>query len=195
VTWEEETQKVRLVSHRVFQPTADQPLDFEATIERTLLDWHKAYFLRKIFFDPYQMQATAQRLTKAGLRIIEFAQTPANLTAASQNLFDLIQGQRLILYPDAGMRLAISRTVALETPRGWRVAKEKQSHKIDVVVALAMATYAASSTMQKVTTIRTTTLGSATAAGSHSELACYNERRKNYHIVRASTAAIPIIDR
>jgi phage terminase large subunit-like protein len=89
------------------------------------------------------MQATAQRLTKAGLRIIEFAQTQANLTAASQNLFDLIEDRRLVLYPDVGMRLAISRTVALEKPRGWRIDKEKQSHKIDVVVALAMATYAA----------------------------------------------------
>jgi phage terminase large subunit-like protein len=143
VTWEEETQKVRLVTHRVFQPTADEPLDFEATIERTLLDWHTAYFLRRVLFDPYQMQATAQRLTKAGLRIIEFAQTPANLTEASQNLFDLIQQQRVVLYPDAGMRLAISQTVALETPRGWRIDKQKQSHKIDVVVALAMAAWAA----------------------------------------------------
>jgi phage terminase large subunit-like protein len=41
------------------------------------------------------------------------------------------------------MRLAISRAVAVETPRGWRIAKEKQSHKIDVVVALAMAAHAA----------------------------------------------------
>ena len=123
VTWQEETQQVRLVTHRVFQPTADEPLDFEATIERTLLDWHKAYFLRKILFDPYQMQATAQRLTKAGLRIIEFAHTQANLTAASQNLFDLIEERRLVLYPDVGMRLAISRTVALEKPRGWRIDK------------------------------------------------------------------------
>ena len=89
------------------------------------------------------MQATAQRLTRAGLRIEEFPQSPANLTAASQNLFELIQGQNLILYPDAGMRLAISRTVAIETARGWRIAKEKQSHKIDVVVALAMAALAA----------------------------------------------------
>ena len=35
------------------------------------------------------------------------------------------------------MRLAISRC-ALRTSRGWRIAKEKVSHKIDVVVALAM---------------------------------------------------------
>ena len=37
------------------------------------------------------------------------------------------------------MRLAVSRAVAVETSRGWRIAKEKQSHKIDVVVALGMA--------------------------------------------------------
>ena len=41
------------------------------------------------------------------------------------------------------MRLAVSRAVAIETSRGWRIAKEKQSHKIDVVVALAMAALAA----------------------------------------------------
>jgi hypothetical protein len=41
------------------------------------------------------------------------------------------------------MRLAISRAVAIETPRGWKISKEKQSHKIDVVVALAMACHAA----------------------------------------------------
>ena len=41
------------------------------------------------------------------------------------------------------MRLAISRAVAIETPRGWRITKDKQSHKIDVVIALAMAAHAA----------------------------------------------------
>jgi hypothetical protein len=37
------------------------------------------------------------------------------------------------------MRLAISRAVAVEGPRGWKLSKEKQTHKIDVVVALGMA--------------------------------------------------------
>ena len=37
------------------------------------------------------------------------------------------------------MRLSVSRAVAVETTRGWRIAKEKTSHKIDVVVALGMA--------------------------------------------------------
>jgi phage terminase large subunit-like protein len=142
-TWDQKAQQVRLVTHRVFQPNQDEPLDFEATIERTLLELHKRFLLRKVLFDPWQMQATAQRLTRAGLKIEEFPQSPANLTTASQNLYELIQGQNLLAYPDAGMRLAISRAVATETPRGWRITKHTQSHKIDVVIALAMAAHAA----------------------------------------------------
>jgi hypothetical protein len=82
-------------------------------------------------------------LQREGVRIEEFPQTSANLTAASQNLFELISGRNLVVYPDAAMRLAVSRAVAVETSRGWRISKEKQSHKIDVVVALAMACHAA----------------------------------------------------
>jgi hypothetical protein len=96
-----------------------------------------------VLFDPYQMQAVAQRLQRAGLPIEEYPQSAPNLTAASQNLYELIQGNNLRVYPDAAMRLAISRAVAIETTRGWRIAKEKASHKIDVLVALAMACHAA----------------------------------------------------
>ncbi len=143
VTWNQQAQKVRLVAHRVFQPTPDDPLDFEASVDAALLDLSKRFAVRRILFDPYQMQAVAQRLTKAGLRITEFPQTVPNLTAASQNLYELVEGRNLVLYPDAAMRLAVSRAVAVETSRGWRIAKEKQSHKIDVVIALAMAAHAA----------------------------------------------------
>ena len=36
----------------------------------------------------------------------------------------------------------MSRAIAIETSRGWRIAKEKQAHKIDVVIALAMSALA-----------------------------------------------------
>jgi phage terminase large subunit-like protein len=129
--------------HRVFQPSPEEPLNFEATIEKTVLELHKRFFLRKVLYDPYQMVATAQRLTRAGVTLEEFPQSPNNLTSASQNLFELIQGQGLRVYPAPDIRLAISRTLAIRTPRGWRIGKDKQPHKIDVVVALAMAAYAA----------------------------------------------------
>jgi phage terminase large subunit-like protein len=85
----------------------------------------------------------SQSLEKKGLHITEFPQTSPNLTLASQNLYDLVVGRNLLMYPNADIRLAVSRAVAIETSRGWRIAKEKQSHKVDVVVALAMAAYAA----------------------------------------------------
>jgi len=71
--------------------------------------------------------------------MVEFSQTVGNLTEASSNLYDLIQGRNLIVYPDPALRLAISRCVAVESGRGWRVAKGKASHKIDIVVTLAQA--------------------------------------------------------
>src|SRR6266481_4917670 len=71
--------------------------------------------------------------------MVEFAQSVPNLTEASTNLYELTKGRNLTVYADDDLRLAVSRCVALETSRGWRIAKEKTSHKIDVVVALAQA--------------------------------------------------------
>ena len=143
VSWDPKLNKVRLLSHRIFQPSPDQPLDFEAAIETSILDLHTRFRLRQVLFDPYQMVAVAQRLQRAGVKMVEYPQSSPNLTASSQNLYELIKGRNLVAYPDAAIRLAVSRAVAIESPRGWRIAKEKQSHKIDVVVALAMAALAA----------------------------------------------------
>jgi hypothetical protein len=141
--WDEKAKQVRLIFHRVFQPSPDEPLDFEATIERTVLDLKKRFLLVKVLVDPWQMHYTAQRLTRAGVNVEELPQSPGNLTMIGQNLLDLIRSQSLLVYPDTDMRLAISHTVGMETPRGWRIGRDKQTHKIDVVVALAMAAYAA----------------------------------------------------
>jgi phage terminase large subunit-like protein len=142
-TWDRKAQQVRLIFHRVFQPSPDDPLDFEETIERTVLDLRNRFQVKKCLYDPWQMQASAQRLAKQGIKLEEFSQSPSNLTSASQNLYELIQAQGITLYPDAAMRLAASRAVAIETPRGWRIGKDKQTHKIDLIVALAMSAWSA----------------------------------------------------
>jgi phage terminase large subunit-like protein len=138
-TYSEKDKRVRLVTHITFQPSPDDPLDFEQTIERTLINMADQFDLMEVRYDPYQLVATAQRLTRAGIPMVEFNQTVGNLTEASNNLFELIRGKSITLYPDAEMRLAASRAVAIETSRGWRIGKEKQSHTIDVIVALAQA--------------------------------------------------------
>jgi phage terminase large subunit-like protein len=70
---------------------------------------------------------------------MEFSQTNENLTEASSNLFELIKQRNLLMDVDAEVKVAINRAVAVENSRGWRIAKEKTGHRIDVVVALAMA--------------------------------------------------------
>jgi phage terminase large subunit-like protein len=143
-SYNKQAKCVRLVAHRVFTPTPDDPIDFEGTVAATILEWRDKFLLRKIYFDPFQMVAMAQRLQRAGgIKIEEFAQTVPNLTAATSNLYDLIQSRSIVLYPDAAMRLAISRAIMHESSRGWRLDKQKQQHKIDVVVALSMAALAA----------------------------------------------------
>jgi phage terminase large subunit-like protein len=139
VTFDPVVKKVRLVWHRIFQPTATDPLDFEATVETTLLELRRRFYVHEIRYDPYQLVAVAQRLTTAGLPMVEFPQSVPNLTEASTNLYELLKGRNLVAYTDDEIRLAVSRCVAIETSRGWRIAKEKVSHKIDVIVAFAQA--------------------------------------------------------
>jgi phage terminase large subunit-like protein len=143
VTWDTKVNKVRLVTHKVFQPSASDPLDFEATVEATVRDLGARFAVQQVAFDPFQMAAVSQRLSATGVPMVEVPQSPANLTRFGSNLYELVKGANLVVYPDAGLRLAISRTVAKETSRGYQLTKEKASHKIDVVVALAMAALAA----------------------------------------------------
>lgn len=100
------------------------------------------YQVKQILFDPFQLQATAQRLIRDRLPMQEFPQTSGNLTAASQCLFELISGGNLLTYPAPDLRRAVSQAVAKETPRGWRISKQTSAHKIDLVAALSFACYA-----------------------------------------------------
>ena len=72
----------------------------------------------------------------------EYAQSVSNLTAVAENLFALIKGRNLVIYTDMQIRTAVSQAVAIEGARGWKIAKDKQSSLIDIVVALAMAALA-----------------------------------------------------
>jgi len=116
-----------------------EPLDFESTVEKTVLELRGRFSVRACFFDPYQMQAVSQRLTAAGVKMVERAQSVPNITESSTCLYELVKAGNLAVYRDDALRTAVQRAVAIETARGWKIAKAKASHKVDVVVALAMA--------------------------------------------------------
>ncbi|MCZ6688849.1 MAG: hypothetical protein ACE1Z6_12385 [Candidatus Methylomirabilales bacterium] len=136
-------EKFRLAIHRIWRPSANEPLDLEATIEAYLREVHERYHVRAIYCDPFQLHRSITTLKAAGLPIREFPQTTANTTRMGQALFELLNGRNIRLYPSEELRVQALNTVAVESPRGWRIAKEKASKKIDAIVALAMACVAA----------------------------------------------------
>ena len=138
-----ETSKVVLAGHRIWRPSASQPLDLDNTIGQYLRDLYSRYSVARVNYDPFQMHDLSTRLQSEGLPMKELPQSLPNLTQMGNNLYELIRGGNLQLYPDDEMRLAASRAVAMQSSRGWRIAKEKTSHKIDVIVSLAMASLAA----------------------------------------------------
>jgi hypothetical protein len=146
VTPEGDDGDLRLVCHKVYVPSPDHPLDFEATIEATLLDWSKRYSIRLVLVDPSWMIATNQRLRKLGLKIEELTQ-PEN-RELPQLIYDLFRTERLHLYPDAELRKTITGTTFEETNAGLRFAKH-QTIKKDATVALATACFAAQRGMGK----------------------------------------------
>jgi len=113
------------------------------TVEEDLRELNEQNDVVEIFADPYQMHRSITTLQAAGVPIKEYAQNQANCTLMGQTLCDLLTGLNLEVYPSDELRQQALSTVAVENPRGWRIAKEKASKKIDAIVALAMACVAA----------------------------------------------------
>jgi hypothetical protein len=63
-------------------------------------------------------------------------------------LYELLKDANLLAYPDPDIRLAIQRSVAVETARGIKITKERAAHNVDVVVALAIAALGAVEALQ-----------------------------------------------
>jgi phage terminase large subunit-like protein len=134
-----EGDRFRLALHRIWRPSPQSPLDLETTVEAYLRELHATRQVEEIRCDPFQMHRSITTLRKAGLPIVEFPQTVANTMRMGQVLFDALNGRNLLLYPSAELREQALSTVAVGNARGWRIAKEKTSKKIDAIVALAMA--------------------------------------------------------
>jgi phage terminase large subunit-like protein len=135
--------QLALALHRIWQPTPDEPLDLEATIEAELRWLYQHYQVQVIRYDPYQLHRSMSGLRNEGLPCEEYPQTSGNCTAMGQALFDLLTGKNIRLYTSVELRAQALNTVSVESTRGWKISKEKTSQKIDAIVALAMAAVAA----------------------------------------------------
>ena len=136
---------IRLGPFRTWQPAKDQPMDLEATMESYIRELHKGYTVVECRYDPWQLHRSATTLQNAGINMVEFPQTVSNLTDIGQAIYDAVKHKTLKLYVDKELRREAAFAVGKETPRGIQIVKVKRGHKIDAIVALAMATRAASS--------------------------------------------------
>jgi phage terminase large subunit-like protein len=135
--------KIRIVHHQIFVPTGGETLDVESTAEAAVLSLRSRYALQAVFFDPWQALSLSQRLTRAGVNMVEWPQTTSNLSLMAGNLLELIKRQQIVCYSSDELRQAVAKTVAIEGSRGWRLGKAKASDRVDPVIALAMAALAA----------------------------------------------------
>jgi phage terminase large subunit-like protein len=137
--------RIRVVAHRFWTPTRGNEINL-SEVENDLREWCRKYRVHCIYYDPFQSEFLAQRLrhTLGKSRVKVFPQTPSNLELAANELYSAIEDRRLELYPNEEFRSQIRHVVAVETPRGgWRISKDKQSSRVDLVAALSFACTAA----------------------------------------------------
>jgi phage terminase large subunit-like protein len=142
VGWDE-SGLLAVIAHRIWIPPKGGTLDLAATIESYVLGLQRRFGVVQVSFDPSQMIRSAQELRGSGVKMMELPQTSGNLTLATQALFDVVKERRLRCYPAPDLRQHVLNSVVVESPRGWRLAKEKASRKIDGAVALSFAVAAA----------------------------------------------------
>ena len=141
-------RRIEVVFCRVWKPAISDlrfgkpTIDLDETIGAEVLRLHRVGAVTAVVYDPYQLHSVALRWEKAGIKCIELPQTGARVES-DQALYDAIIGRTLAHYNDPTLNEHIGNAVAVETPRGFRLAKEKTSRKIDAAVALSMAHHGA----------------------------------------------------
>lgn len=98
-------------------------------------------------FDPAFVSWEADRLRQAGMPMREFPQHTARMGVASQGLYELVLEERLAHNGDAVLARHISSAVAKQMRTGsaaWRLVKGDAKRKMDLAIALAMASWSLS---------------------------------------------------
>lgn len=132
--------RVKVIDHKIIVPN-HSVIDF-TQIENYVIGLTRRFHVELVAFDPYQMVAVAQGLSRFGVPMYELTQTQAHAVAFTEVLRDLITQMRLRVYPAEDLRQHVLNAAAKENERGARLIKRSKSARIDAAVALAMACYA-----------------------------------------------------
>ena len=127
--------------HRIWTPNPSEVFDFETTVEPFLLELKKKFNLQVVGYDPKDMHQTSLRLARQGVPMLEYIQSPSNMTEASHALYEVLRANNFRAYPSDEMRDHIRMAVAEDKGRGYTIKKYKArtARPVDAAVALAMA--------------------------------------------------------
>jgi phage terminase large subunit-like protein len=117
------------------RPTVDLAETLGAEVQRLVAE---GVHISAVVCDPYQLHTLILAWEKQGIKVIEFPQGPKRVEA-DQALYAAVVSKAVVHFGDPALSEHILNAIAIETVRGYRLAKEKTTRKIDGAVALSMA--------------------------------------------------------
>jgi phage terminase large subunit-like protein len=111
-------------------------LDVEDMIKTCCLRWR----VREIIADPHLWSRSLEVLADEGLPIVEFPQSAARMTPATNRFTDMVSTRALTHDGNAALTRHVSNAVLKQDSRGTRIVKESKSstRRIDLAVAAVM---------------------------------------------------------
>lgn len=111
------------------------------TVEDTIREACRRWQVREIVCDPFRWARSYQILADERLPIVEYPQSPARLTPATQRFFESVVNGSLAHSGDPRLARHLANAVLKTDSRGSRIMKETRNspRKIDLAVAAIMA--------------------------------------------------------
>jgi len=137
----EQDGRINVAWHKIWHggKARSEELRLDQSVEPYLLDRAQDYRLVKVGYDPRFMVNVANRLRDAGLNMVEIPQTRPELGPRGQALYNVVQDQRLVYYPDPELEKAAAGAAAREIPQGLHIVKGVG--KVDILVALSFPVF------------------------------------------------------
>ena len=127
VTWDRNIKKVRVVFHRIFQPTQSSPLDFEGTIERTVRELIGRFSVEVFIMIHSKWRAPHNACKRLVLRCVNMRSRRKISRPMGNNLYELIKGAGIVFYPDDAIKKAIGHAVAKKPAAGKSAKKNRRT--------------------------------------------------------------------
>ncbi len=109
-------------------------------VEKSIRDACRRWSVKEIVCDPYRWARSYQILEDEGLPIVEFPQSPARMTPATQRFYEAVVNRTLVHDGDPRLARHVGNCVLKIDSRGSRLAKDARnsSRKIDLAVTAVM---------------------------------------------------------